>query len=71
MFHLFFKSKGKEKLKKVPNGWGRQNYSTSMRYLKNFRADKSRPNELKRMSFIQRFMVEHVTGYRNRNIEGV
>lgn len=71
MFWISKKSKEKRKLLKVPNGWGRQNYSTPMKFIKNFRSDKSRPNELRNMSFIQRFMVEHVTGYRKRNFEGV
>lgn len=54
-------------IKKNPNGWGRQNYSgTHIRFIKNHRTDMSRPNEIKSMSFIKKFMTQHVTGLPKR-----
>jgi hypothetical protein len=56
---------------KVPNGWGRQYYSGKMiRKVKNYRTDLSRPNELKKMSFIQRFIAEHISGLKKRRRDG-
>ncbi len=56
---------------KTPNGWGRQYYSGKMiRKVKNYRTDLSRPNELKKMSFIQRFVAEHISGLKLRKRDG-
>ncbi|WP_139956979.1 hypothetical protein [Flavicella sediminum] len=56
---------------KSPTGWGRQYYSGKMiRKIKNYRTDLSRPNELKKMSFMQRFMAEHITGLKRRKRDG-
>ncbi|MGB1270404.1 MAG: hypothetical protein ACPG45_11780 [Flavobacteriaceae bacterium] len=51
-----------------PNTWGRQNYQgESIQHSKNFRIDKSRPNELKGMGFVQRIMTKYVTGHAKRD----
>lgn len=56
---------------KSPNGWGRQHYAGKMiRKVKNYRTDLSRPNELKKMSFIQRFVAEHISGLKLRKRDG-
>jgi hypothetical protein len=56
---------------KSPTGWGRQHYAGKrIRKLKNYRTDLSRPNELKKMSFIQRFVVEHISGFKLRKRDG-
>ncbi len=56
---------------KTPNGWGRQYYSGKMiRKIKNYRTDLSRPNEFKKMSFIQRFVAQHISGLKHRRRDG-
>lgn len=56
---------------KSPNGWGRQHYAGKfIRKMKNYRTDLSRPNELKKMSFIQRFVAEHISGLKLRKRDG-
>lgn len=56
---------------KSPNGWGRQHYAGKLiRKVKNYRTDLSRPNELKKMSFIQRFVAEHISGLKLRKRDG-
>lgn len=68
--HADFPS-GQPKRFKAPNAWGRQYYSGKMiRKLKNYRTDLSRPNELKKMSFIQRFVAEHISGLKLRKRDG-
>ena len=47
-----------------PNTWGRLDYQgESISNAKNHRLDKSRPNGLKKMGFVQRIMTKYVTGY--------
>lgn len=54
---------------KAPNNWGREDYEgKSLPNAKNFRLDKSRPNRLKNMAFVQRIMIKYVTGYPKRSI---
>lgn len=64
-------SEGDSKLFKSPTGWGRQHYAGKrIRKIKNYRTDLSRPNELKKMSFIQRFVVQHISGFKLRKRDG-
>ncbi|MFC2108953.1 hypothetical protein ACFLSU_00130 [Bacteroidota bacterium] len=64
-------SEGDSRKLKSPTGWGRQYYSGKMiRKIKNYRTDLSRPNELKKMSFIQRFVAEHISGLKRRRRDG-
>lgn len=60
----------KKKIKTVfknmitPNQWGRQEYEgKSLPNTRNRRLDKSRPNSLDKMAFVQRIMTKYVTGY--------
>lgn len=56
---------------KSPTGWGRQHYAGKrIRKIKNYRTDLFRPNELKKMSFIQRFVVQHISGFKLRKRDG-
>lgn len=56
---------------RTPNGWGRTYYSGKMiRKIKNYRTDLSRPSELKKMSFIQRFVAQHISGLKHRKRDG-
>lgn len=51
------------KLKK-PNTWGREDYQgESIQSTKNHRRDKFRPDEFKKMGFVQRIMTKYVTGF--------
>ncbi|MGB1269702.1 MAG: hypothetical protein ACPG45_08175 [Flavobacteriaceae bacterium] len=48
----------------TPNTWGRENYQgESVLNVKNQRFDKFRPDELKKMGFVQRIMTKYVTGF--------
>ena len=52
-----------------PNTWGRQDYAgKSLPNKRNFRLDKSRPNDLRNMGFVQRIMIKYVTGYPKSSI---
>ncbi|NQY06195.1 MAG: hypothetical protein HRT68_08440 [Flavobacteriaceae bacterium] len=54
---------------KTPNGWGRQEYEgQSLKLERDQRRDKSRPNALEKMAFVQRIMIKYVTGYPKRSI---
>jgi len=56
---------------KSPTGWGRQHYAGKrIRKLKNYRTDLFRPNELKKMSFIQRFVALNISGLKLRKRDG-
>jgi hypothetical protein len=56
---------------KSPTEWGRQHYAgKSIRKLKNYRTDLFRPNELKKMSFIQRFVALNISGLKLRKRDG-
>ncbi|WP_152286020.1 hypothetical protein [Flavicella marina] len=56
---------------KSPTGWGRQHYAGKrIRKIKNYRTDLFRPNELKKMSFIQRFVAQHISGLKLRKRDG-
>lgn len=60
------KKKIKTVFKKIvnPNAWGRQGYEgKSLPNTRNHRLDKSRPNSLDKMAFVQRIMTKYVTGY--------
>lgn len=60
------KKKIKTVFKKIvnPNSWGRQGYEgKSLPNTRNQRLDKSRPNSLDKMAFVQRIMTKYVTGY--------
>jgi len=47
----------------TPNTWGRRNYQgKSIEKTKNHRVDKFRPDELKKMGFVQRIATKYVTG---------
>ncbi len=62
---------GESRKHKSPNGWGRQHYAGKrIRKFKNYRTDLSRPNELKKMSFIQRFVAQHISGLKLRKRDG-
>ncbi len=65
------KKKIKTVFKKIrtPNEWGRQGYEgESLPNIRNQRLDKSRPNCLNKMAFVQRIMTTYVTGYPKRSI---
>lgn len=48
----------------TPNTWGREDYQgQSVKSIKNQRLDKFRPNQLKKMGFVQRIMTKYVTGF--------
>ena len=54
---------------RIPNTWGREDYQEeSLSHAKNHRLDKSRPNELRKMGFVQRIMTKYVTGYPKASI---
>lgn len=54
---------------RIPNQWGRQGYEgKSLPNTKNQRLDKSRPNSLNKMAFVQRIMIKYVTGYPKQSI---
>lgn len=54
---------------KAPNGWGRQEYEgRALPLERNQRRDRSRPNQLEKMAFVQRIMTKYVTGYPKRSI---
>jgi len=54
---------------RAPNEWGRQEYGgESLPNARNHRLDKSRPNKLDKMSFVQRIMIKYVTGYPQKSI---
>ncbi|MEI6865194.1 hypothetical protein [Flavicella sp.] len=56
---------------KSPTGWGRQHYAGKrIRKIKNYRTDLFRPNELVKMSFIQRFVALHISGLKSRKRDG-
>lgn len=65
------KSEGDVVSFKSPTGWGRQHYDGKrIRKIKNYRTDLFRPNELKKMSFIQRFVALHISGLKLRKRDG-
>ena len=48
---------------KRPSTWGREDYEgESIQSIKNHRVDKFRPDELKKMGFVQRIATKYVTG---------
>jgi hypothetical protein len=48
---------------KRPSTWGREDYQgDSILIIKNHRVDKFRPDELKKMGFVQRIATKYVTG---------
>ena len=52
---------------KTPNTWGREDYQgESVLKIKNQRFDKFRPDEIKKMGFVQRIMTKYVTGFSKR-----
>jgi hypothetical protein len=52
---------------KTPNTWGREEYQgESVLNIKNKRIDKFRPDEMKKMGFVQRIMTKYVTGFSNK-----
>jgi len=49
---------------KRPGTWGREDYQgESIQNIKNHRIDKFRPDELKKMGFVQRIATKYVTGF--------
>lgn len=55
-----------------PTGWGRQYYAgRRIKKVKNYRTDLFRPNEFKKMSFIQKFVAQHITGLKKRRRDGL
>ncbi len=53
---------------KRPNNWGREDYEgESIQNIKNHRVDKFRPDELKKMGFVQRIATKFVTGFTKSN----
>ncbi|MGB0897109.1 MAG: hypothetical protein ACPGU9_01875 [Flavobacteriaceae bacterium] len=53
---------------KTPNTWGREDYQgETVVKVKNKRFDKFRPNEFKKMGFVQRIMTKYVTGFSSKD----